>query len=80
MGELSRCDASTVGPRRAPRWLAALPFVLGLSIAAVSLNEALSPLPGQELRLDHPPAAAPASPPATHHDDLVYDSSELITV
>jgi hypothetical protein len=78
MGELSRGDASTFGHRRASRWLAAFPFVFALSIAGASLNEALDPLPGQELRLDHPPA--PAAPPPTHHDDLVYDATELITV
>jgi hypothetical protein len=52
-------------------------------VAAAVLNGALAPRSqgGRGLGPDAPELEhAPPPPPATHHDEIVFDESELITV
>jgi hypothetical protein len=58
--------------------LAAVPFAVAWSFAAIMLNGSLAPASLDEPRLEEAPAAP--SPPATHHDDIDFDSAELISV
>ena len=93
MGELSTRRVAAHGTRVHPLdwrsgWLAALPFALAWVVAAGALNGALLPrshgaqgcpppgsdTPGRERE------EAPPPPPATHHDGIVFDEGELITV
>jgi hypothetical protein len=63
--------------------LAALPFALAWVVAAAALNGALIPRPqGGRGRLPDTPGLQqpPPPPPATHHDGVVFDEAELITV
>ncbi len=80
MGEPSTSHVGSVTqPRRRSRvWWAAIPFALAWSFAAATLNASLAPATVDEPRLDQPPAEP--SPPATHHDEMDFDSSELISV
>jgi len=85
MGEVSTTRAlKSAAPgvhRKGRSWLAAVPFALAWTFAAVTLDAALAPAvrdrPGlQEAPL---PASAPSPPPPPAHD-LVFDSAELISV
>jgi hypothetical protein len=85
MGEPSTHHASATSPpdSRGRGWLAAVPFALAWVVAAAVLNGALAPrsrggpAPGPDApELEQ----APPPPPATHHDEIVFDESELITV
>ena len=81
MGEPLTASASAAPRplRRGGRWRAALPFALAWSFAAATLNASLAPATVDQPRLEpSPPGAAP--PPATHKNDLDFDSSELISV
>ncbi|HEY2510298.1 MAG TPA: hypothetical protein VGI39_05565 [Polyangiaceae bacterium] len=80
MGDSFKPRPPGVGRPSAAAWIAAaLPFALGWSIAAGALDAQLAPPSLEEQRFEQGPAP-PSSPPATHHDDLVYDASELISV
>jgi hypothetical protein len=88
MGEPSTRHAPATSPpdSRGRGWLAAVPFALAWVVAAAVLNGALAPrsqggrghgpLGPDAPELEH----APPPPPATHHDEIVFDESELITV
>jgi hypothetical protein len=60
-------------------WRAAVPFALAWSFAAATLNASLAPASLDERRFEETPQPQP-SPPATHHDEMEFDSSELISV
>jgi hypothetical protein len=83
MGELSKGRApGAAGPHRKGRsWLAALPFALAWTFAAATLNAALAPAILHEPGLEEAPlpASAPAPPPPPAHD-VVFESTELISV
>ena len=88
MGEPSAVCA----PRELSRgWLAAVPFAFAWVVAAAMLNGALAPphggAPGFNLEpgpnkpgVHQPAPPPPPPPPAPHHDGLVFDPAELITV
>ena len=80
MGEHSTPSLESVPqPRRRGRGLwAAVPFALAWSFAAATLNASLAPATVDEPRLEQP--LPEPSPPATHHDEMDFDSSELISV
>jgi hypothetical protein len=82
MGELLTASgpAPRLPRRRSRGWIAAVPFALAWSFAALTLGEQLAPatLDESQPRLEESPPAP--SPPATHHDDIDFDSSELISV
>jgi hypothetical protein len=80
MGELLTASGpAPLLPRRRSRgWIAAVPFAIAWSFAALTLGEQLAPATLDEPRLEESPPAP--SPPATHHDEIDFDSSELISV
>jgi hypothetical protein len=80
MGEPSTPQVESVPqPRqRSLVWWAAVPFALAWSFAAATLNASLAPATVDEPRLEQP--VPEPSPPATHHDEMDFDSSELISV
>ncbi|MGO8999689.1 MAG: hypothetical protein ACLQVI_40710 [Polyangiaceae bacterium] len=84
MGEPSTADAPSRRPFGEGRgWLAAVPFAFAWVVAAAMLNGALAPPHGDAPGFNQPTQQLPPpppSPPATHHDGLVFDPAELITV
>ncbi len=82
MGELTTATAAKPNrpspTRRASGWLAALPFAAAWAFAAATLGASLAPATVDEPKLEESPP--PPSPPATHHDEMDFDSSELISV
>jgi hypothetical protein len=72
-----------MGPRSSRWWrlLATLPFVAAASIVTAAWNGHLEPKrrPCAPQQLEQAPPPPEQSSPA-HHDDLVYDPTELISV
>ena len=67
---------------RAWRLFATLPFAIAWGVAAVTMNASLAPAHdmGEQLRMQHERPAPPAESSPVHHDEAVFDPSELISV
>ncbi len=67
---------------RAWRLFATLPFAIACAVSAATMNASLAPTHdfGDQLRMQREPPAPPAQNSPVHHDEAVFDPSELISV